>query len=111
MTTVEPSSSDITRLLPRPLLVAIIVVLLVIVLGPVVYMLFSSVNSDVAVAVGRVLPDRAPPRQLPQGVDDRRPRHRADEQVDRLRRPSRSSARSSPSRPPTCWCATSSAAG
>ena len=38
--------TDVTKLLPKPLLVAIIAVLLVIVLGPVLYMLFSSVNSD-----------------------------------------------------------------
>ncbi len=50
------TSDDITRLLPRPLLVAIITVLLVIVLGPVLYMLFASVNSDVSVAAGAFLP-------------------------------------------------------
>jgi trehalose/maltose transport system permease protein len=49
-------SADVTRLLPRPLLVAIIVVLLIVVLGPVLYMLFASVNSDVSVASGAFLP-------------------------------------------------------
>jgi len=48
--------TDVTRLLPRPLVVAIITVLLVIVLGPVLYMLFSSVNSDVSVASGAFFP-------------------------------------------------------
>jgi multiple sugar transport system permease protein len=43
----RPISSDVHRLLPRPLLVVVIVVLLVIVLGPVLYMLFASVNSYV----------------------------------------------------------------
>lgn len=53
----NPSSAkDITRLLPRPLQVTIIVVLLLVVLGPVLYMLFASVNSDVAVARGDFLP-------------------------------------------------------
>ena len=57
--TLRPSggpSADVTRLLPRPLLVAIIVVLLIVVLGPVLYMLFASVNSDVSVASGAFLP-------------------------------------------------------
>jgi multiple sugar transport system permease protein len=44
------------RLLPRPLIVAVIAVLLVIVLGPVLYMLFASVNSDVSVAAGAFFP-------------------------------------------------------
>jgi multiple sugar transport system permease protein len=48
--------TDVTKLLPKPLLVAIITVLLVIVLGPVAYMLFSSVNSDVSVASGAFFP-------------------------------------------------------
>jgi multiple sugar transport system permease protein len=48
--------TDVTRLLPRPLLVAIIVILLIVVLGPVLYMLFSSVNSDVSVASGAFFP-------------------------------------------------------
>ena len=48
--------TDVTKLLPRPLLIAIITVLLIIVLGPVLYMLFSSVNSDVSVASGAFLP-------------------------------------------------------
>ncbi len=48
--------TDVTKLLPKPLLVAIITVLLIIVLGPVAYMLFSSVNSDVSVASGAFFP-------------------------------------------------------
>lgn len=53
----HPSSAkDVTRLLPRPLQVTVIAVLLVVVLGPVLYMLFASVNSDVAVARGDFFP-------------------------------------------------------
>ncbi|MFZ4895997.1 carbohydrate ABC transporter permease [Plantibacter sp. Mn2098] len=48
--------SDVTRLLPRPLLVTVIVVLLVVVLAPVLYILFASVNSDVSVAKGAFFP-------------------------------------------------------
>ncbi|RKR74347.1 carbohydrate ABC transporter permease [Frondihabitans australicus] len=49
-------SAEITRLLPRPLLVIVIAVLLVVTLIPVVYILLSSVNSDVGVARGEFLP-------------------------------------------------------
>ncbi|WP_345763987.1 carbohydrate ABC transporter permease [Diaminobutyricibacter sp. McL0608] len=48
--------TDVTKLLPKPLIVAIITVLLIMVLGPVLYMLFSSVNSDVSVASGAFFP-------------------------------------------------------
>jgi trehalose/maltose transport system permease protein len=46
----------VTRLLPRPVQVGVIVLLLAVVLGPVSYMLFASVSSDLAVAAGRYLP-------------------------------------------------------
>ncbi|GAA4455273.1 carbohydrate ABC transporter permease [Phytohabitans houttuyneae] len=46
-----------TRLLPRPLQLAVLAVLLLVVLGPVSYMLFASVSSDLAVASGAYLPD------------------------------------------------------
>jgi trehalose/maltose transport system permease protein len=48
--------AEITRLLPRPLLIAVNAVLLVIVLVPLLYMLFASVNSDVSVADGAFFP-------------------------------------------------------
>jgi multiple sugar transport system permease protein len=44
-------------LLPRPLRAAVLAVLLVIVLGPVLYMVFASVNSDLSVAGGAFWPD------------------------------------------------------
>ena len=47
---------DVTRLLPRPVQTAVIAVLLVVVLGPVLYMLFASVSSDLSVAAGAFLP-------------------------------------------------------
>lgn len=53
---VERRSADVTRLLPRPLLVVILVVLMVFVLVPVVYIVFASVNSDIAVANGAFFP-------------------------------------------------------
>ncbi|HWB36916.1 MAG TPA: carbohydrate ABC transporter permease [Rugosimonospora sp.] len=46
------------RLLPRPFQVVVIVVLLAMVLGPVSYILFASVSSDLSVAAGRFLPTR-----------------------------------------------------
>lgn len=49
-------SNEIYRLLPRPLLVIIIVVLLCVALLPIVYVLFSSVNSDTGVAQGQFFP-------------------------------------------------------
>jgi multiple sugar transport system permease protein len=49
-------SAAVTRLLPRPVQVVVIVVLLVVILGPVSYVFFASVNSDLAVAAGAYLP-------------------------------------------------------
>jgi ABC-type glycerol-3-phosphate transport system permease component len=48
--------SEVTRLLPRPLLVVVLTLLLAFVLVPVVYILFASVNSDGAVARGEFFP-------------------------------------------------------
>lgn len=48
--------SEVTRLLPRPLLAVLLTVLLVFVLVPVVYVLSASLNSDAAVARGDFLP-------------------------------------------------------
>ncbi|AMM20352.1 sugar ABC transporter permease [Frondihabitans sp. PAMC 28766] len=48
--------TDVTRLLPRGLLIGIIAVLLVFVLVPVVYILLASVNSDIGVASGDFWP-------------------------------------------------------
>lgn len=50
------ASREVMRLLPRPLLVAVVAVLVVIVAVPVVYMLFASINSDIAVANGGFWP-------------------------------------------------------
>jgi multiple sugar transport system permease protein len=52
------SSTEVTRLLPRPVQAGVVVVLLVVVLGPVSYTFFASVNSDLAVAAGAYLPRR-----------------------------------------------------
>jgi len=49
-------TADVTRLLPRPLLVIIIVILLLVVLVPVSYIVFASINSDVSVASGAFFP-------------------------------------------------------
>jgi multiple sugar transport system permease protein len=51
-------NKEVTRLLPRPLLVVILVVLSVFVLLPVVYILLASVNSDLGVANGDFLPSQ-----------------------------------------------------
>ncbi len=51
-----PDASRVTRLLPRPLLIAINVVLALVVLGPVLYMVLASVNSDISVAAGDFWP-------------------------------------------------------
>lgn len=48
--------NDVTRLLPRPLLVGVLAALLVSVLVPVVYILLASVNSDLGVARGEFWP-------------------------------------------------------
>ncbi|MET4780763.1 carbohydrate ABC transporter permease [Glaciihabitans sp. UYNi722] len=49
-------NDDVTRLLPKPLLVIVIAVLLIVVLTPVLYILFASINSDVSVAQGAFFP-------------------------------------------------------
>jgi multiple sugar transport system permease protein len=48
--------ADVRRLLPRPVQALVIAVLLLVVLGPVLYMVFSSVSSDLSVAAGAFLP-------------------------------------------------------
>ncbi|HWU45541.1 MAG TPA: carbohydrate ABC transporter permease [Humibacter sp.] len=48
--------AEVTRLLPRGVLIAVIVVLCVLVVFPLAYVLFGSVNSDVGVARGEFLP-------------------------------------------------------
>ncbi|GAA2629239.1 carbohydrate ABC transporter permease [Dactylosporangium fulvum] len=48
--------ADVQRLLPKPVQVATIALLLVFALAPVLYMLFASVNDDLAVARGEVWP-------------------------------------------------------
>jgi ABC-type glycerol-3-phosphate transport system permease component len=47
----------VTQLLPRPLRATVIAVLLALVLVPLCYMLFASVNSDLAVAAGAFWPE------------------------------------------------------
>jgi trehalose/maltose transport system permease protein len=49
-------SDEVARMLPRPLRAIVLVVLLALVLGPVLYMLFASVSSDLSVAAGHFLP-------------------------------------------------------
>jgi multiple sugar transport system permease protein len=49
-------SDDVTRLLPKPLLVVVTVILLAVVLVPVLYIVFASVNSDISVASGAFFP-------------------------------------------------------
>jgi multiple sugar transport system permease protein len=49
-------AEDVARLLPAPLRTAVLGVLLLIVLAPVLYMVFASVNSDLAVAAGAFWP-------------------------------------------------------
>jgi trehalose/maltose transport system permease protein len=48
--------TEVNRLLPRPVQVTVIGVLLAVVLGPVLYMVFASVGSDLSVAAGVFLP-------------------------------------------------------
>ncbi|NYE96161.1 multiple sugar transport system permease protein [Psychromicrobium silvestre] len=48
--------AEVTRLLPRPLLVVVITVLAAVVLIPVLYIFFASINSDIAVARGDFFP-------------------------------------------------------
>lgn len=52
----SPRSSHITRLLPTPLLAVVNTLLCVVVLGPVLYMVLASINSDVSVAAGEFRP-------------------------------------------------------
>jgi trehalose/maltose transport system permease protein len=52
------NARTVHRLLPRPLQVTVIVVLLLAILGPVSYVLFASVSSDLSVAAGKYLPTK-----------------------------------------------------
>ncbi|OII15979.1 sugar ABC transporter permease [Curtobacterium sp. MCBA15_009] len=52
----RPYDTDVTRLLPRWLLVTVIAVLVTFIAVPVLYIVFGSVNSDVAVARGEYFP-------------------------------------------------------
>lgn len=47
---------DVTRLLPRPVLTGVIVVLVTAVVLPVIYIFFASINSDIQVARGEFFP-------------------------------------------------------
>jgi trehalose/maltose transport system permease protein len=49
-------SDEVARMLPRPLRAVVLVLLLGLVLGPVLYMIFASVSSDLSVAAGHFLP-------------------------------------------------------
>ena len=49
-------SDDVTRLLPKSVLVMVTTILLLIVLVPVLYIVFASVNSDISVASGSFFP-------------------------------------------------------
>lgn len=49
-------ADEVTRLLPRPLLIAILVGLLAMVLIPTIYIFFASINSDIQVARGEFFP-------------------------------------------------------
>ena len=53
--------SDIERLLPRPLLIAVLVILLAAVLVPLLYIVLASVNSDTGVAGGGYFPSEFHP--------------------------------------------------
>lgn len=52
----RPRSDEVTRLLPRPLLAAVIAFLLAVVIVPTVYIFFASINSDIQVARGEFFP-------------------------------------------------------
>ncbi|HEY0535296.1 MAG TPA: carbohydrate ABC transporter permease [Actinoplanes sp.] len=54
-------SDEVTRMLPRPLRAVVLVLLLVLVLGPVLYMIFASISPDLSVAAGHFLPRRFEP--------------------------------------------------
>lgn len=49
-------SDDVTRLLPKPVLVVVTTILLLVVLVPVGYIVLASVNSDISVASGAFFP-------------------------------------------------------
>ncbi|HAM25316.1 MAG TPA: carbohydrate ABC transporter permease [Microbacteriaceae bacterium] len=55
-TTTGRLNADVTRLLPKPLLVIVVTILLLVVLLPVLYIVLASVNSDVSVASGAFFP-------------------------------------------------------
>ena len=52
----KAGSAAVTRLLPRPVQAAVVVLLLLVVLAPVSYIFFASVSSDLSVAAGAYLP-------------------------------------------------------
>jgi trehalose/maltose transport system permease protein len=54
-------SDEVARLLPRPLRAVVLVLLLVLVLGPVLYMIVASVSPDLSVAAGHFLPRKLEP--------------------------------------------------
>ncbi|GIH19710.1 carbohydrate ABC transporter permease [Rugosimonospora africana] len=54
-------SNEVNRLLPRPLQVAVLVLLLAFVGGPVLYMVLASINSDLGVAAGEFWPRQLDP--------------------------------------------------
>jgi multiple sugar transport system permease protein len=58
MTRRDRRERDVTRLLPRPVQLGVVAVLLTVVLAPIAYVFFASVNSDLAVARGAFLPSR-----------------------------------------------------
>ncbi|MEV6846852.1 carbohydrate ABC transporter permease [Actinoplanes sp. NPDC051411] len=49
-------ADEVARMLPRPLRAVVLVLLLTLILGPVLYMIFASVSSDLSVAAGHFLP-------------------------------------------------------
>lgn len=53
--------SDVDRLLPRPVRALVVALLLVVVLGPVLYMVFASLGTDLSVAAGTFLPAELQP--------------------------------------------------
>jgi trehalose/maltose transport system permease protein len=54
-------NKEVNRLLPRPLQVTVLVLLVAFVGGPVLYMLFASINSDLGVAAGEFFPSKFEP--------------------------------------------------
>jgi trehalose/maltose transport system permease protein len=56
--TTTPSARAVHRLLPGPLQFTVIAVLVLSILGPVSYILFASVSSDLSVAAGKYLPSK-----------------------------------------------------